>query len=388
MIAHRVNDVFAGLALFVLIATPSMKIFIDAGRELLNVVPLFLAVIALIGRNRIPIWSRRGSHVVLAFSFFFLALLASGFIPPGHLDWEALLKYTVLISVALVLPLASTVESIGLAFGFLYLWAIAIALTQLIVGIEFGENFHYLTVGLPVAAGALIALSRIFSGSEPSRILLHILGLALCGSALLSLPGRGPIVFPILIVLAFFVVRAVTSRSWKTKAAYGAILLLLAVGAYLMYLFIIPDAVARRIDRMIFSTLDEPRMSYLYLPAIEAILRNPLGYGLDGSYAILGYYPHNIFLEVLISLGIVGLVLFLPIVWILLASTCFLMKQRFSNPAYLALAFLSAFHFLFWNVSHPLSSGYALFTLMMVQGLLWARLRSTGHHDQRCHSNA
>lgn len=387
MIAHRVNDVFAGLALFVLIAAPSMKIFIEAGRDLLNVIPLVLAIIALMGRNRIPIWSGRGSIVILVFSMFFLGLLASSFIPPGHLNWEALLKYAVLISVAMILPLGSTIESVAVAFNLLYFWAITIALLQLTVGIEFGENFHYLTVGLPVAAGVLLALSRMFSEDAKSQRLLAMVVLLLCGSALISLPGRGPIVFPILISLAFLVVRAVSSKSWKGMAGYGSVLLLLVTGAYLMYLFVIPDGVVRRIDRLIFSTMDEPRMSYLYLPAIEAIIRNPLGYGLDGSYAVLGYYPHNIFLEVLISFGIIGLVLFLPIVWILLASTCFFMMHRFSNPAYLELAFISAFHFLFWNVSHPLSSGYALFTLLMVQGLLWARLRSTKHHDQRCGTN-
>lgn len=386
--AYRVLDVFAGLALFLLVATPSMKMLIPLGGEALNVLPLFLAGAVLLLRSGVPVWSLRAGHFMFALSLFLLALLAAAFIPPGYLSGEALIKYAVLMSVAIAVPMASTVESVDLSMTLLFLWAAFVAALQISVGIDFGESFHYLTAGLPVAAGMLIALARLFSGAQGFRRWYAVLVLALCLVALLSLSGRGPIIFPVLIVLTFLMVRLVTSRSWKRILGHFSVLLVLGVSAYVAYLTVLPYNVARRIDRMIFTIQDEPRVAELYLPAFDAIIRNPLGYGLDGANAVLGYYPHNIFLEVLLSAGIVGLLLFLPIVFIFVASSWFFMKNRFSTPVYLTLTFLTMFHFLFWNVSHPLSSAYALFSLLVIQGLLWMRLTSARTYDQRCDSHA
>jgi hypothetical protein len=383
----RIFDLLAGISLFMLVATPSMKMLIPVGGELLNVVPLFLALFVLLLRPRFPIWSAPGSYVILVFLFFFLALLISAFIPPGYMDLESLVKYMVLMSVAVMVPIVSTTASIELAIRFLLLWAAFVAALQISVGIDFGEKFNYLTIGLPVAAGILIALAHLFSGAQGLHRWWSVLVLVLCVGALLSLPGRGAIIFPVAIVMVFLSVRAISSRSWGKLFSYILLLLFLFVGAYLVYLFVLPDGVVRRIDRMVFSFHDEPRVSGLYLPALEAIVRNPFGYGLEGAGEVVGYYPHNIFLEVLISSGIVGLLFFLPVVLIFGLSTYFFMKNRFSTPVCLSITFLAAFHFLFWNVSHPLSSGYALFALLVIQGLLWARLTNMGIYDQRCNSN-
>ena len=54
----------------------------------------------------------------------------------------------------------------------------------------------------------------------------------------------------------------------------------------------------------------------LYKDAVEVIFNNPFGIGIFGylkeiKYAFLGYYPHNIFLEIGMHWGILGLVIFI-----------------------------------------------------------------------------
>ena len=54
----------------------------------------------------------------------------------------------------------------------------------------------------------------------------------------------------------------------------------------------------------------------LYKDAIDVIVNNPFGIGIFGylkeiKYAFLGYYPHNIFLEIGMHWGILGLVIFI-----------------------------------------------------------------------------
>ena len=82
---------------------------------------------------------------------------------------------------------------------------------------------------------------------------------------------------------------------------------------------------------------------------------------------IIGFYPHNIFLEVTLETGIIGLMSFMTITIIFLVS-CFYFLKRFNGfkTNYLALVLIALYHFLFWNVSHDLSSAYGLLPLMSI----------------------
>ena len=59
----------------------------------------------------------------------------------------------------------------------------------------------------------------------------------------------------------------------------------------------------------------------IYEITLENINRNPLGYGVFGQFELLGYSPHNIFLEWLVGCGYIGLVVMLFV--------CFDMFRRY-----------------------------------------------------------
>ena len=53
------------------------------------------------------------------------------------------------------------------------------------------------------------------------------------------------------------------------------------------------------------TDLDSSGRDVLYTLAINKIIENPLGYGLFGDNILLGYYVHNLFLELLLNFGII-----------------------------------------------------------------------------------
>lgn len=82
-----------------------------------------------------------------------------------------------------------------------------------------------------------------------------------------------------------------------------------------LILFSLPEHISNRVLRMIENPGDEPRFE-LWGRALDYIYLNPFGYGLESSWHLLGYTPHNFILEVLLSSGIVGLVPYLVLLMI------------------------------------------------------------------------
>jgi O-antigen ligase len=73
--------------------------------------------------------------------------------------------------------------------------------------------------------------------------------------------------------------------------------------------------------------------------AMVFISDSPLwGYGLFGYYDVLGYYPHNLFLEILLQGGAIFLVFSLWALWIMFIKLCKMQKNN--NSLYLLLPFI------------------------------------------------
>jgi|GEM_PF-4071347 len=81
---------------------------------------------------------------------------------------------------------------------------------------------------------------------------------------------------------------------------------------FLKYTYVIFES---RFLNLVFENLYLAGRDYIFVNSIYAILANPIiGYGLNG-YKVLfgGVYPHNLFLESMIELGVIGLLIMLLI---------------------------------------------------------------------------
>jgi O-antigen ligase len=118
--------------------------------------------------------------------------------------------------------------------------------------------------------------------------------------------------------------------------------------------FKLSDNFLDRYHRLFYNAEQEAR-TQLYFEALEFIKNNILGYGLNSSFSLIGYYPHNIFLEIMLSCGIIGFIIFLIILAIYFYKFKLAILDRFYS---LPLCMMSLYIFLLWNISYDLSRSY------------------------------
>ncbi len=233
-------------------------------------------------------------------------------------------------------------------------WSILVAVLHLTVGIDYkDEGQHYLTVGVPLAAG-LVSAFVIFIFTKKIKVkALMMASAVLMILALTMLIGRTPVLFSFMTILMFWLLVIVKSSS--LLEGLRKILLLVATGAALLAVLVanLSDYWLSRLQRM-SNVEDEPRYQ-IYKRAIELVIGDPLGYGLNSAEFLVGHYPHNIVLELLISAGALAVVIFA----VLLAVFGSSVWQGMDTRSYVvALALIAIYYLLTWNVSFNLTSAY------------------------------
>jgi O-antigen ligase len=192
-----------------------------------------------------------------------------------------------------------------------------------------GVKRAYLSWGYLVANGAIIAFAlSIFSPAFSLRQAAAGLLLALCIAFLLVGSGRGPliaVVLACLVALAAGLPQIRRHRIWVPKWQLIALAVLIGGGGYVAYLastgtsFHTFNRLAKLLEQMQNPDVVQGANRFDYFAtAIEMWQRSPIiGNGI-ASFSLLyqgferaGSYPHNIVLEVLSELGVVGLALLL-----------------------------------------------------------------------------
>jgi O-antigen ligase len=185
-------------------------------------------------------------------------------------------------------------------------------------------NSNYLALGYSLGTGLLISLAYGFLSGKSLSKRFFMLAMSLYFMFLLFvLGGRGPLLSVIISLLIPLVFRNNFLQSNKIRikkyAAFVVILLLvLIITSICLYL---RNTLTATLYRMLLflepgmGTSAGTRMGY-YLTAVKLWLLNPVfGYGI-GSWPILiglpdmNSYPHNLILEILVELGLTGLILF------------------------------------------------------------------------------
>ncbi len=335
----------------------------------LNVLPIFLILLFLcFPFARIKI---RKLQYLVPFALLFLIIILYFFVDPHSItNYDTAIKYFFLIFLSLFLPLLITEDSLDVGIRLLWFWAIFICMLQIFhsIPLDLSKGQHYLTVGLPIAIGIIISFGNIlYPEKGPIVSIFHIFLILVFFYALFTLFGRSPILYPAFIILATFCVKAIFSKRLTSRLIYlFALLALIALTGWVFF-NVLPSFLQDRIVFMFENISNEPRVDAVYMPAINKIIENPFGYGLESSWKIVGFYPHNIFLEIFISSGIVGFLIFLIIsLKTIVKSVRIVGYTPQGNKTLCIVSLITIYHFMVWNTSYDLASAYALLPLMAI----------------------
>lgn len=349
---------------FLTINIPSIKFFYSS--EFVNVI-LFIGlwvvgIIKFLNKKSITISRSKITFLILFYVLWLLIFAVTMLNSPENITLKYLSQYIVTFLFATGAVLFLSKEEIPKILNYQILWALFLAIQQITVGIELTRTLgqHYLTLGLPLAAGFVCASSFLFyyKSKKAYKLLLLVVMISSL-TALLSLSGRSPVLLSVTIPILIAFVFLVTKKGILEKAKiFFSIVIIGPVSIYFIYNSL-PDKLMNRLQRI--TTGNEPR-ELIYRQSIRLIKENPMGYGLKTSE--LGFsYPHNIFLEVTLSGGIAALAA-------LVVLSIYMLVKIFKSMRIDAFAITSSglamVTFITWNISYDLSSSYIPFIAMAV----------------------
>ena len=298
----------------------------------------------------------------------------------------ATLTFWALLSAAFII--ASDIHRIRRFFLTIVLFAIWIMIESIFVylknsGIGFinAMGGNYLGIGYTCGMGGLIILTyALFESKSVSKKFLMMILFSLLLYIMLVAGGRGPLLMMVVAALipVIFAFRFSITKLIKVKRYIFPFLGIIVLAIVLIgYLFIEKHVAMTTIYRVL--VLFEPgmgrsggaRMS-MWLSSVSLWVDNPLfGSGIGGYPIIMGYgdfrsYPHNIFLEIMVELGLVGLFLFVMLLFVSFRSLGTLRAVR-NDPIRLIILMLFTFTTGRALISGDLHSNRLLF---MVIGLM------------------
>ncbi|AOV08783.1 O-antigen ligase family protein [Sporosarcina ureilytica] len=213
---------------------------------------------------------------------------------------------------------------------------------------------NYLGVGRTLSLGIIILTSVIFYTGIKFRVkVLLVILLAAYIYIMLSTGGRGPLLslFP-LVLIFYFASYIKTKKNLKiTKKAIFSIVSMFTLFITILVL-LSTDKVPQSLKRMmlLFGSDDLGASAntrvYFYKESFLLWTKNPLlGNGIGSWPVLIGSgdsrgYAHNIILEIISELGVIGLILFLTLIFYSSRKYFFHISRNFYNMTILIL-FLS-----------------------------------------------
>jgi hypothetical protein len=274
---------------------------------------LCLIVLGSMYNNRIHRGvSVRGLIFILCISFF---TTVSFFYPLASYDINDIFKFTsltIFMFVGLycaqylnVLPFAKVINVFTFAF---------ILVFDFLQFMKMDPNANYLMYSMAISFVCVVNLGiSYFRGWDFKWLIIGVILLLYC----LTLHSRAAIILPI-IFLIFFVFSYCLKES-KMLKLFSSTVIIFALGFLVLSLYdvTIEDISslgygAYKLIGMLQGDYSDGRGS-LFKGSLEAIYTNPFGYGVGSYKELLGFYPHNFFLEVMLSFGVLVCLIYILI---------------------------------------------------------------------------
>ena len=351
---------------FLVLNIPSIKIlFFSQAVNVIAIVGLYLSY--FLKTSKIKVDKTRIKCFVIMCLFWGILFLYGIFGTQAVVDTELFLRYISVYIAIVGLVFFITEKDVPKIVFWQIFWGTSLSIYQIFYGVSYvnysNEQIQYNTVAIPLTSSLLAILGLLFFSKNITNNILIKVVLCVCVIfnliGLTTLEGRRHFIFVLLIVLIFTLSKYNFLVVFKSKKLSN--LLKISVSVAVIAWIVIYNLQSRlnefalyRYYRL-FNEIDEEPRIQLYKSSIEAIISNPFGYGLNASETVIGYYPHNIFLEILISGGIFCLIVFLIFVILFFKKV----KVATTNSSYQnSFAMISFYLFLVWNVGWDLASSY------------------------------
>jgi len=195
-----------------------------------------------------------------------------------------------------------------------------------------------ITIGLYGASLILFCISNAVI-QEKRKLLNRIFSYGLISVGVINVllgASRGPFllaIFLIIVILFYYLHWKRKNFRIKLKLIFILLILILMVTFILIPIFERNDIILFQRIELFFENIgkgSKEYRGYAYASGIQDFLKSPLwGNQYLGTYD--NYYPHNILLEILMSIGIIGGILFSIILFQLYQSGLFLWKNKNMN---------------------------------------------------------
>lgn len=352
-------------AAFMTVSLPSVKLVYSS--EILNALPVLMFSLFFVFYTKISL-SKDAKIVILFWTMFSIILMINLFFKPG--GWgEAFrnLYFVSLISLIALLPVHTLAPSLTYM---LVLWGGGIAFWQILLGINYSAEMGqtYLTVGLPIGISLSILLVYSFITNRVYKRVGFLLAAILCLYALSSIKVRGILIFSVASALIFICGFVFIGKRAGILSKLVSLSTLVCVVLFI-YFVVLPNiefSQLYRLERLIKDPGSEPRVE-IYIASIRLMLDNfLLGVGPAGIYREIGIYPHNIFIEIMLSVGLIGAVFIccIFVLWMFFLYIVIRDVNRYKDFVGIAVAGLAAF--MQWNTSFDLQTSYIPISLMVI----------------------
>lgn len=385
----RVHSLLFAFTVFGVLNIPSLKLLYYS--ESINIVILFLVWILGLLREyrtyeiRIVLSKFQKRFLNVFILLWTILFTVSMFNSPVSFDLRYFVKYIVVILMPVGVMLFLREEDVPLILYFQIFWGFLLAILRLTSSIQLDRSLglHYLTLGMPIASGAICSLIFLLFEFKNKSYLFSIyliLSIITSMSALSTLEGRAPVLLIFITTFAVIFINFLLDKNFKSKIKRITLSFILM---YIIISFFISNASdywVSRVMRMLTNFQSEPRY-YVYMLAFEVIKGKPFGIGLTGFINYGVNYPHNIILETVVSGGVITLFPIFLLLSIYIKSFVRLTKER---SYYISIAALSLFYFLMWNSSFDLSGSYIPFTGMSIAICLAGQAEFKQADERKC----
>lgn len=341
------------MMLWMVVFAPSIKLIYST--SIINVLPVLVLLLLTVLRKKIDLRIFY-TPIVSTLLLFTIIVLIQGILSLSSASNDYFKILFIWFSLWLSYLNASQ-DALKIFSRMVVIWGAGLSAYQLIFGINFNASLGqtYLTLSLPIGAALSISLVNLFISRHTLLWRLFYLATAmLLLLALGSLLSRGAL---LLSFGTFFCIYSLSILFDKNISRLKKMTVTIAISSltFLFFMFVDYFLNERQLDRIVRladNIEDEPRI-HLYIKAVEFFMDNPfLGGGLSASEKLYnGGYPHNIFLDIAIHTGLLGLIVFFMFLLVFLVQFVLSLKNRSRDPYSITLYTLAFFLFLQWNIS-------------------------------------
>lgn len=359
-----------GIIVFLIANIPSIKFFLPSSM-LVNLG--LMGVLFLCALSRCVV--KNNFNLRLSFNirlFLFLLLLfvsyaqASIFISFNFIDnyvFSQSMKYFYIVAVSAIILLFAQKQDMKIFVIFQAFWGVGIAVMSMANILKYSGEQHYNTVALPIGASLIILFSyAVFATPRIKGVLLASPFMTLLLLALFLLPGRGVLLFTSFAFFVIILIDVFHKSSFYSRVLKTSFYLMMGILFFSVYQNNRSPIQAHRMNRLFAQISTEPRIPLLS-DTVYKTIDNPMGYGMGSSKRIVGYYPHNMFLESMLEFGILPTLVFFTIATVY-PVRLLVLALRNEDRLLLSISALIFYLFLIFNTSYSLAHMYMYFSII------------------------